>query len=203
MEIVERMKMLRELICLPILAVWLLAPGFLMAQEQIEPGAGTAADAYEVQPGDLLFISVWKEEELQKEVLIRPDGAFSFPLCGQIDGRNKTVEDLRVEISNRLSRFIPDLIVTVSVLEINGNKVYVIGQVNEPGQFVVNPRVDVMQALSMAGGATAFAKLNDIKILRRTPGGQVAIDFRYDDVVRGRNLEQNILLDSGDVVVVP
>jgi polysaccharide export outer membrane protein len=203
MEIVERMKMSRVVFCLPILALWMIAPGFLMAQEQIEPGAGPAADAYEVQPGDLLFISVWKEEELQKEVLVRPDGAFSFPLCGQIDGRNKTVEDLRVEISGRLSRFIPDLIVTVSVLEINGNKVYVIGQVNEPGQFVVNPRVDVMQALSMAGGATAFAKLNDIKILRRVPGGQVAIEFRYDDVVRGRNLEQNILLDSGDVVVVP
>ena len=147
--------------------------------------------------------SVWKEPELQKEVLVRPDGAFSFPLSGQIDARNKTVEDLRVEISNRLSRYIPDLIVTVSILEINGNKVYVIGQVNEPGQFVVNPRVDVMQALSMAGGTTAFANLNDIKILRRTPNGQVAIAFRYDDVVRGRNLEQNILLESGDVVVVP
>jgi len=162
-----------------------------------------APDAYEVQPGDLLFISVWKEPELQKEVLVRPDGAFSFPLSGQIDARNKTVEDLRVEISTRLSRYIPDLIVTVSVLEINGNKVYVIGQVNEPGEFVVNPRVDVMQALSMAGGTTAFANLNDIRILRRTPKGQVAIEFRYDDVIRGRRLEQNILLESGDVVVVP
>jgi len=203
MEIVERMKMSRVLICLPILAIWLLAPGFLMAQGQNEPGDVPAADAYEVQPGDLLFISVWKEIELQKEVLVRPDGAFSFPLCGEIDGRNKTVEELRVEISNRLSRFIPDLIVTVSVLEINGNKVYVIGQVNEPGQFVVNPRVDVMQALSMAGGATAFADLNDVKILRRTGNGQIAIEFRYDDVARGRDLEQNILLESGDVVVVP
>ena len=162
-----------------------------------------APDAYEVQPGDVLFISVWKEPELQKEVLVRPDGAFSFPLSGQIDARNKTVEDLRVELASRLSRYIPDLIVTVSVLEINGNKVYVIGQVNEPGEFVVNPRVDVMQALSMAGGTTAFADLNDIRILRRTPNGQTAIEFRYDDVIRGRRLEQNILLESGDVVVVP
>ena len=113
------------------------------------------------------------------------------------------MEELRVEISNRLSRYIPDLIVTVSVIEINGNKVYVIGQVDEPGEFVVNPRVDVMQALSMAGGTTPFAKLNDIRILRRTRDGQVAIKFRYEDVVRGRNLEQNILLQSGDVVVVP
>lgn len=203
MRIVEEIRMAKVLRTLRMCAVLVLAPALLFAQEGEDISIGTAGSAYEVQPGDLLFISVWKEPELQKEVLVRPDGAFSFPLSGQIDARNKTVEDLRVEISNRLSRYIPDLIVTVSVLEINGNKVYVIGQVNEPGQFVVNPRVDVMQALSMAGGTTAFANLNDIKILRRTPNGQVAIEFRYDDVVRGRNLEQNILLESGDVVVVP
>jgi polysaccharide export outer membrane protein len=156
-----------------------------------------------VQPGDLLEISVWKEPELQREVLVRPDGAFSFPLSGQIDARNKTVEDLRLEITERLSRYIPDLVVTVSVVEINGNKVYVIGQVNEPGVFVVNPRVDVMQALSMAGGTTPFADVNDIKILRRQGDAQSALRFRYDDVVRGRSLEQNIVLESGDVVVVP
>ena len=197
------MKMSRLFVSVPILAVWLLAPGFIMAQAQDEPEVGPAMDAYEVQPGDLLFISVWNEQGLLKDLLVLPDGSFSFQLCGQIDGRNKTVEELRVETSNRLSRYIPDLIVTVSVIEINGNKVYVIGQVDEPGEFVVNPRVDVMQALSMAGGTTPFAKLNDIRILRRTRDGQVAIKFRYEDVVRGRNLEQNILLQSGDVVVVP
>ena len=188
---------------LRILAILLLVPSLLLAQQQSGPRARSALDAYEIKPGDVLFISVWKEPELQKEVLVRPDGAFSFPLSGEIDARNKTVQDLWQEISSRLSRYIPDLIVTVSVLEINGNKVFVIGQVNEPGEFIVNPRVDVMQALSMAGGTTPFAKLNDIKILRRTVNGQIAIGFRYDDVVHGRNLEQNILLESGDVLVVP
>jgi polysaccharide export outer membrane protein len=168
------------------------------AQENAAPGG-----AYEVQPGDLLFISVWKEPELQKEVLVRPDGAISFPLSGEIDSRNQTVEDLRVELTRRLSVYIPDLVVTVSVLEINGNKVFVIGQVNKPGEFVVNPRVDVMQALSMAGGTTPFADVKNIRILRRTENGQIALEFRYDDVIRGRRLEQNILLESGDVVVVP
>ena len=95
------------------------------------------------------------------------------------------------------------MVVTVSVLEINGNKVFVIGQVNKPGEFVVNPRVDVMQALSMAGGTTPFADLKNIRILRRTSAGQTALEFRYDDVIRGRRLEQNIVLESGDVVVVP
>ena len=174
--------------------------GDAVAQEQAGVAAG---DAYEVQPGDLLEISVWREPELQKQVLVRPDGAFSFPLSGEINARNRTVEELREEIAKRLERYIPDLVVTVSVVEINGNKVYVIGQVNEPGVFVVNPRVDVMQALSMAGGTTPFADINDIRILRRTAGRQSAIRFRYDDVARGRSLEQNILLQSGDVVVVP
>jgi polysaccharide export outer membrane protein len=163
----------------------------------------TTGRAYMIQPGDVLFISVWKEAELQKEVLVRPDGAISFPLVGEVNSRNKTVEEVRVELSSRLSRYIPDLVVTVSVLEINGNKVFVIGQVNRPGEFVVNPRVDVMQALSMAGGTTPFADLKNIRILRRTGTTRVALEFRYDDVIRGRGLEQNIVLESGDVVVVP
>jgi polysaccharide export outer membrane protein len=184
-------------LCLIILA---FVPALLQAQG--EP-ASTVVDAYEVQPGDVLEISVWKEPELQREVLVRPDGAFSFPLSGEIDARNKTVNDLRLEVTARLARYIPELVVTVTVVQINGNKVYVIGQVNQPGVFVVNPRVDVMQALSMAGGTTPFADVNDIRILRRKGGKQTAIQFRYLDVARGRSLEQNIMLESGDVVVVP
>ena len=159
--------------------------------------------AYQVQPGDVLDISVWKEPDLQKEVLVRPDGAFSFPLVGEVNGLNKTVENLRVELASKLSRYIPDLVVTVGISQINGNKVYVMGQVKQPGEFVVNPRVDVMQALAMAGGTTPFADLNDIKILRRTPTSQTVYEFRYNDVARGRSLDQNIILRTGDIVVVP
>lgn len=171
--------------------------GFAEAQE-------SSGGAYAVQPGDVLEISVWREEDLQREVLVRPDGRFSFPLAGDIVATGKSVDELRQEIASRLQRFIPDLVVTVTVVQINGNKVYVIGQVNNPGEFIVNPRVDVMQALSMAGGTTAFAALNDIVILRRDRNGQQrSISFAYKDVERGRSLDQNILLESGDVVVVP
>lgn len=189
---------IRHLNFFSVLIIALSACGVVQAQENVAAG-----EAYEVQPGDLLFISVWKEPELQKEVLVRPDGAISFPLSGEINSKNKSAEQLRVELTHRLSRYIPDLVVTVSVLEINGNKVFVIGQVNRPGEFIVNPRVDVMQALSMAGGTTPFADLKNIRILRRTKAGQIALEFRYDEVVRGRGLEQNIILESGDVVVVP
>jgi polysaccharide export outer membrane protein len=156
-----------------------------------------------VQPGDELQVSVWKEQDLDRQVLVRPDGGFSFPLAGDVNAVGKTTEQLRLELTQRLSRFIPDLFVTVAVLAINGNKIYVIGQVNQPGQFVMNPRVDVMQALSLAGGTNAFASPNDIFVLRRESNAQRRLPFNFGEVVRGKNLEQNIILRSGDVVVVP
>lgn len=159
--------------------------------------------AYAVKPGDVLQIAVWKEPELQREVLVRPDGAFSFPLAGEVDARGKSVADLQKQITDRLKKFISDPVVTVSVKEVRGNKVYVIGQVNKPGEFIVNPSVDVMQALSMAGGTTAFASLGNIVVLRRTGSQQAALPFHYTEVVKGKDLQQNIQLQSGDVVVVP
>ena len=168
-----------------------------------QPDSPSTVTEYHVQAGDILDISVWKEEDLLKTVLVRPDGRFSFPLVGDIIATGKTIESLRRELTERLSLFIPDLVVTVSVQEILGNKIYVLGQVNRPGQFIVNPSVDVMQALSMAGGTTPFAALNDIIILRRSQGINTAISFRYGDVARGRNLGQNIILESGDVLIVP
>jgi polysaccharide export outer membrane protein len=166
-------------------------------------GAGAQEVGYTVKPGDTLEISVWKEPDLKGPVLVTPDGAFAFPLVGQVDARGKTVTDLQMIVSDRLRQYIPDPVVTVSVRDVKGNKVYVIGQVNRPGEFIVNPRVDVMQALSMAGGTTPFAALDNIMILRRTGALQEAVRFDYTDVVKGRNLQQNIELRSGDIVVVP
>ncbi len=164
----------------------------------------SAQDAtYAVKPGDILKVSVWKEPQLEGQVLIRPDGGFSFPLVGEVDGRGKSVADLQTLMTQRLSKYISDPVVSVSVAEIHGNKVYVIGQVAKPGEFIVNPRVDVMQALSMAGGTTPFASLSNIMILRRTGTSQTALHFDYKDVANGRKLEENVLLQSGDIVVVP
>ena len=168
------------------------------------PLGGPANSAYTVKPGDVLQVAVWKEPELQGPVLVQPDGRFSFPLAGQIDARGKTVVELQQEIKQRLAHYITDPVVTVSITQINGDKVYVIGQVQKPGFFVVNPQVDVMQALSMAGGTTPFAALGSIKILRRMADGQQeALPFNYNAVVHGQDLAQNIILQAGDVVVVP
>jgi polysaccharide export outer membrane protein len=182
-----------------------LAGPVLAANPPAAPApAGSPTEAYTVKPGDVLSIAVWKEPDLQGPVLVRPDGSFSFPLAGQIDARGRTVAELQQTVTEKLKKYISDPVVTVSVSEVKGNKVYVLGQVNKPGEFIVNPRVDVMQALSMAGGTTAFAALGEIVILRRSDTGQQqSLPFRYADVARGRNLQQNIMLQAGDVVVVP
>jgi polysaccharide export outer membrane protein len=167
-----------------------------------QPAAGVD-EAYLVKPGDELNVSVWGEADLNLPVLIRPDGGFSFPLAGDLRAAGKSVEQIRVEISERLAKFIPNLVATVTVTAINGNRIFVIGQVNTPGSFVMNPRLDVMQALSVAGGTNPFAKVDEIRILRRTAAGQAVLPFSFTDVAKGRNLDQNIVLESGDVVVVP
>ena len=185
---------------------WRIAGFLILSLGLMAPASAQEApdEPYYVQAGDILEVSVWKEEDLQKEVLVRPDGRISFPLIGDIDVAGRTIDQLRLEITDRLVKFIPDLTVTVTIQSINGNRIYVIGKVNSPGSFVVNPRVDVMQALSLAGGTTAFAALDDIIILRReSDGSQRAISFKYKDVARGRSLDQNVILHSGDIVVVP
>jgi polysaccharide export outer membrane protein len=165
---------------------------------------GTSTDnIYRIQPGDVLDVSVWKEEDLVKQVLVRPDGGMSFPLVGNIQAAGKSVADLQKLITERLTKYIPDPVVTVATLKLDGNKVYVIGKVARPGEFPVTRYVDVVQALSMAGGMTPYAADNKITVLRRENGKQRSIPFRYGDIEKGEDLEQNIILQSGDVVVVP
>lgn len=167
-----------------------------------DPAAATV-EGYRINPGDKLSISVWKEEDLQKQVLVRPDGAFSFPLAGNIVAAGRTVTEIEEELLSRLSRYIPDLVLTTTVTDVTGNRIFVIGQVKRPGSFEMNPVLDVLQALALAGGTTPFASLKNIRVLRRENGVQTALKFDYTDVSEGRSLEQNILLQSGDVIVVP
>ncbi len=184
------------------LSRWLF--GLLLAVAAAAALAAAPEAPYMIKPGDVLKVSVWREPELQGPVLVEPDGTFSFPLCGVIDARNKTVAQLQQEIGSKLAHFITNPVVTVSLTKINGNRIYVIGQVKKPGAFTVNPRINVLQALSMAGGTTPFASLGSIKILRSSGNGsQVALPFNYNDVVHGNDLAQNITLRAGDVVVVP
>lgn len=158
---------------------------------------------YRIGPEDVLHISVWKEEDLDRRVLVRPDGGVSFPLAGDIQVSGRTPLEVQDEIRSRLQRYVPDAEVTVSVDEISGYTVFVLGEVEEPGQFTLGRYVDVVQALTLAGGFTPYANSRDIRILRRQDGVEVTYEFNFRSVSRGRNLDQNIILQSGDVLIVP
>lgn len=162
-----------------------------------------APEIYRIQPGDVLEVSVWKEEDLLKQVLVRPDGGISFPLVGNVQAAGRSVEDIQGVIAGKLAKYIPDPVVSVAIQQLSGNKIYVIGKVTHPGEFVANRYMDVMQALSLAGGMTPYAADNKIIILRRTGNKLTSTPFRYGDIEKGENLQQDIILQSGDVVVVP
>ena len=177
-------------------------PAYAVAQ----PAPAVAKEAsidYKLHAGDSITVSVWKELELQRKVIIRPDGRFSFPLAGEVQAAGRSADQVRVDIENQLKKFIPEAVVAVMVEDVSGNRVYVIGQVNKPGMYVMNPQLTVIQALSLAGGGTAFAKLDHISVIRGTGTAQKTMPFRYDQVVEGKSLQQNITLESGDVVLVP
>lgn len=158
---------------------------------------------YRLGPEDVMLVSVWKDEQLTREVVVRPDGMFSFPLVGDIQAEERTLDDIRADLVKRLTKYIPNPNVSVAVTKVMSYKIYVIGRVNKPGEYLIGHYTDVLQALSLAGGLTPFAAENDIKVMRRVRGEQHAIPFRYGDVRKGRDLEQNIILQRGDVVMVP
>ena len=166
--------------------------------------AQSSADkSYLLNPGDVLEVSVWKEKDLSRKVLVRPDGMISFPLAGHLKAAGRSTEQIEAALTQRLGRYLKDPVVTVSVAQTPGNKIFVIGQVRKPGAYSSPQPITVMQALSLAGGLTPFGDENDIIIIRTVKGKQTRIRFDYSKAKRGKDLSQNITLKSGDVVVVP
>jgi len=198
---------LRQLICLLLGLAFL---GALGCNPRMSPSVQAQAaaaqlveDTYKLGPEDVVEISVWKEPDLTKQIAIRPDGKISYPLIGEVQAAGKTVKQLREEISKRLEKYVTDAQVTVMLLKTQYYKIYVVGKVNKPGEFLVGRPANVMQALAMAGGLTPFASPGKIVILRRSGGTEQTLPFDYKAVSRGQFLEQNVTLLPGDVVVVP
>lgn len=159
---------------------------------------------YLLAPGDLVEITVWKEEGLQQQqILVAPDGNITFPFAGTIMAASKPISALQETIAGKMAAYIADPVVNIKLLQNNGNTIFVIGKVNRPGQFTANRRIDVMQALSLAGGLTVFADDVSINVLRRVGNEIKVFPFDYDDVLNGKHLEQNIILEAGDTVTVP
>ena len=181
----------------------LLFMSFSALAEDKSDAPAAVNGAYVIGPGDVLSISVWKEEGMQLEVLVRPDGGITYPLAGEIQAGGLTTKALSDELVLKLKKYIPNPSVTVSVLQSVSNKIYVIGKVSRPGEYTATGYMDVLQALTMAGGLTPYADSDEIKIIRRTESGATVKLFDYDEVVSGDRLDMNIILKAGDTVVVP
>ncbi len=179
------------------------APRISPTVEAQAAAAQVVEDKYQLGPEDVIEISVWKEPDLTKQLAVRPDGKISYPLIGEVQAAGKTVKQLREDISKRLEKYVTDAQVTVILLKTQYYKIYVMGKVNKPGEFLVGRPATVMQALAMAGGLTPFASPTRIVIIRKTGNTEQTLPFDYKAVSRGEFLEQNITLLPGDVVVVP
>src|SRR4051794_35306566 len=182
----------------------------IMFSVALTSGPVLAQDSlYRINGGDTIHISVYGEKDLDRDVAVEPDGGVAFPLVGNLNAKGLTLSELQKKVAESLrnGNMLPnvtDAEVTVSLVRSTGNSFSVIGQVKQPGTFVTDTQVDVMQALSLAGGLTPFASKSRIIVLRRDGGAaQKKLPFDYSSVEDGNKLEMNIQLQGGDVVVVP
>jgi polysaccharide export outer membrane protein len=167
------------------------------------PQGRETSKEYLIQPSDVLEVSVYGEENLLRKVIVRPDGKISFPLIGDIEVSGHSTRELKEIIDKKIRAFVPEASSTVIVEQMGSLTAYVVGQVAKPGIFNVASELTVLQALALAGGLTTFADEDGIIIIRGQGSATKKIPFDYGQVKRGKGLEQNILLERGDVVLIP
>jgi polysaccharide export outer membrane protein len=167
------------------------------------PVAATNDPTYLIGAEDQLFVNVWREQEISRPVLVRPDGKISLPLVNDVSAAGLTPMELEQQLTTKFRKFLTDPQVTVIVTNINSQQVFIMGEVNRMGRYPLSPNMTVLQALAMSGGFTQFANLGEIYVLRKKAGKQIRLPFNYKDVVRGHHSEQNVVLEPGDTIVVP
>jgi polysaccharide export outer membrane protein len=159
---------------------------------------------YRIGPGDVMKINVWKHDEVSQQVTVRPDGAFSLPLVGDVAATGRSAQEIAADVQSRLAKYYQDNPpVTVQVTDVKSYKIYVVGEVTKPGEFSPTHQVTVLMGLSLAGGFTRFASPDRIVIVRKDARGVRRIPFDYSAVVEKGDLQQDITLQLGDTVIVP
>jgi polysaccharide biosynthesis/export protein len=174
-----------------------IAPSRMVAAAEVEP-------AYQLHEGDTMTISVWKDAALQKKVVVLPDGSITFPLVGSIEVVGLTATEVEEAITQKLTKYIADPVVTVEITGIEGNRAFVIGKVIHPGPIIINGRITVLQAISIAGGFDKFADENNVKVIRHGADNTTLIyPVNYNGILSGTDVSTNIYLQAGDTIVVP
>ena len=160
-------------------------------------------DIYRLRQGDSVIISVWREDALQKQVVVLPDGSITLPLVGRVEVVDLSTPEAEQRITEKLKKYLPDPVVTVVIAGIEGNRAYVMGKILKPGPLIISGPTTVLQAISMAGGFDKFADEGGIKVIRTKGDGQEIFSVRYKDIISGRNMSTNIQLKAGDTIIVP
>jgi len=168
-----------------------------------DTSSGVTPAGYTIGPDDVLEVTFWREKDMSAEVTVRPDGFVALPLLNDVQAAGLTPAAFRDRVLEAAKRFVEDPNPTIMVKTINSRRVFVIGQVEKPGPYPMNTSATVLQVIAMAGGLREFAHGKDIAVLRNDGGRQTVYRFNYQDVLRRRNLDQNIELRPGDTVVVP
>jgi polysaccharide biosynthesis/export protein len=158
---------------------------------------------YIIGPEDVLQVNVWREPELAARVAVRPDGKIDLPLVNDIQASGLTTRQLREAITAGVRRFVPDPTVTVMVVELRSQTVSIVGAVARPGIYALGGPTPLMELVAKAGGFQDFAKVNRIQIVRQVVDRAFRFFFNYKNYLAGRDFAQNIVLQNGDVVIVP
>jgi polysaccharide biosynthesis/export protein len=192
-----------------LVAALLMAPHWVHAQARptsfapVAPEHAVAPENYVIGTEDVLSVVVWREQEMSGDVTVRPDGMITLPLVGDIRAAGLTTVALKKSIEESAARLITDPNVTIAVRQLNSRKVFITGEVQNPGTYPLTGPRTLMQLIALAGGLLEYADSNNIVTLRTVNGKQVSYKFRYKDVAQGKSLEQNIELQPGDTVIVP
>ena len=186
-----------------------MVPAFAQAQNAgakaapALPAGVTPPTGYVIGPDDQLSVVYWREKDMSADVVVRPDGLISLPLLNDVQASGLTPEQLRASITKGATKFVEEPTVSVVVKAINSRKVFITGQVGKPGFYPIAGPTSVLQLIATAGGVAEYADKGKISIIRKEGGKDVSFRFNYEDVIKGKNLTQNIELKPGDTVVVP
>lgn len=177
-------------------------------REVLDEANRTFSKDFLLGPEDVVEVTVWRNQDLSRATVVRPDGMISLPLIGDVQASGFTAAQVSERISKRLSEYKENPSVSVSVKEINSYVVYVVGEVTRPGKYPLKSYATVLQGISLAGGFTQYASKNRMAVMRSVRDGagnerQVRIPVRYDDLVMGKGEVGNFRLLSGDTIVVP
>lgn len=192
------------LIVVPVAAQQRVAVAAQPAEAPVNAPASVPLPAgYLIGPEDVLSIVFWKDKDMSADVVVRPDGKISLPLLNEVQAAGLTPEQLRAQLTEVASKFVTEPTAAVVVKEIHSRKVFITGNVTKPGTYPLMGDMTVLQLIAVAGGLQEYADSKNIVVMRNDNGQKQSLKFNYKDVVKQRHVEQNVVLKSGDTVIVP